>query len=158
MQNDETLLTFTYGSNMSSAYLRGYCPDAEPVMRAMLPNMQVQFRRYSDDLKGGISSIMPAPGDRVHGVLYRIPRANLEALDILEDVDKGLYLRETYIVLGADQAWHLSDLYRVANPTGPFKPSAQYLDFMRNGAEEHGLPAGYLPALIRRAEAQAADA
>ncbi|MDP6566824.1 MAG: gamma-glutamylcyclotransferase [Alphaproteobacteria bacterium] len=145
-QSDE-LPSFTYGSNMSSRYLRTTCPSARPMMSAMLPNVRIEFRRYSTDLGGGISTIMPAPGEMVHGVLYRIARAEIEALDLLEDVDKGLYLRESHLVLGADDDWHRGELYRVAKPEGPFAPSRTYLDHMLEGAREHGLPADYVARL-----------
>ena len=59
---DGSILCFAYGSNMSSRYLRQYCPNAKPGMCAALPNFRIEFRRYSDDLGGGISTIMPAPG------------------------------------------------------------------------------------------------
>jgi hypothetical protein len=41
---------------MSTRYLRNYCPDAQFVMKAALPNFHVEFRRYSEDLRGGIST------------------------------------------------------------------------------------------------------
>ncbi|MBT6136091.1 MAG: gamma-glutamylcyclotransferase [Rhodospirillaceae bacterium] len=144
---DDTILSFSYGSNMAVKYLRESCPSAEPLIRASLPNVRIEFRRYSTDLGGGISTIMPAPGSRVEGVIYRIPKSEIEALDLLEDVDKGLYVRESYLVLGADGAWHTADLYRVANPEGPFAPAAQYVEWMLEGAHEHQLPADYIAGL-----------
>ena len=100
----DRLLNFAYGSNTASRYLRGYCPGAEPLMRAVLPNFWIEFRRYSTDLQGGISTIMETPGDRVRGILFSIPRVEIEALDILEDVPLGLYLRQGFLVLGEDGA------------------------------------------------------
>jgi len=152
-----TVLSFTYGSNMSSAYLRKYCPGAMPVMRGLMPNVWIEFRRYSNDLNGGISTIMPAPGQILHGVLFDIPRAEVEALDLLEDVDKGLYVRETHLVLGADGEWHTGDLYRIVKPEGPFAPSEKYLEYMKAGAMEHGLPADYVPWVAERGRAMASD-
>ncbi len=152
-----TILSFTYGSNMASGYLREYCPGAMTVMRAVLPNVRVEFRRYSTDLAGGISTIMRSPGELVHGVLYNIPRLEVEALDLLEDVDKGLYIRETHLVLGADGAWHAGDLYRIVKPQGPFRPSEKYLEYMMAGATEHGLPADYVPAVAKRGQEMAVD-
>ena len=139
---------FAYGSNLSTAYIRAYCPSATFVMRAFLPNYVIQFRRFSTDLQGGISSIIEAPGEMVHGVLYDIDSAELDALDILEDVPQGLYLRQTFRVLGDDGDWHLGDLYRVANPSGPYAPAKQYVEWMITGAQEHQLDANYLQQLI----------
>ncbi len=87
---DDRLLYFAYGSNMCTRYLRDYCPSAEPVMPAALANFRIAFRRFSTDLEGGISTIQPAPGEIVHGVLFAIPTAEVEALDVLENVPDGL--------------------------------------------------------------------
>ena len=35
---------FGYGSNLNQGFLRQYCPCAEFVMKAYLPNYEVQFR------------------------------------------------------------------------------------------------------------------
>ena len=101
--------------------------------------------------------MMRAPGEMMHGVLFKIPRAEIEALDLLEDVDKGLYVRETHLVLGADAHWHKADLYRIVKPEGPFAPSQKYLDYMQAGAKEHGLPADYVDWVAQRGFAMATD-
>ena len=93
----------------------------------------------------------------LHGVLYNIPRAEVEALDLLEDVDKGLYVRETHLVLGADGNWHEGDLYRIVEPKGPFAPSKAYIDYMKAGAAEHGLPEDYVDWVAKRGVEMATD-
>jgi len=144
---------FGYGSNMSEAYMKQYTPSLKYVMNAQLPNFEIQFRKYSDNMKGGISSIIDKPGGMVYGVIYEIPRAEMEALDILEDVPLGIYSRETFKVLGSDGKWHDGDLYRVVEPKGPFTPAAAYLDLMITGAKEHGINATWIAKLERmRAE------
>lgn len=40
-------------------------------------------------------------------------------------------------MLGEDGKWHKADLYRVANPQGPFAPAKGYLELMLEGAREH---------------------
>jgi gamma-glutamylcyclotransferase (GGCT)/AIG2-like uncharacterized protein YtfP len=129
------------------------CPSARTVMHATLPNYAIRFRRYSTNMKGGISTIIETPGGLVHGVLYAIKRAEIDAMDALENVNEGLYRRETFRVLGADQAWHLADLYRVERPGGPFPPSPVYLGLMIEGAVEHGLPEDYIAVLRALASA-----
>ncbi len=141
---DDRLLYFAYGSNMCTRYLCEYCPRAEPAMRAALANFRIEFRRFSTNLGGGISTIQPAPGEIVHGVLFAIPRAEIEALDILENVPDGLYTRDTFLMLDAAGAWRRAELYRIVTPEGPFAPAEQYIDWMLEGAREHGLPDDYL--------------
>ena len=143
----DTLLCFSYGSNMSTAYLRETCPGGEPLMLAELPNFRIEFRRYSNDLRGGLSTIMPAPGEIVPGVLFRVPRIEIEVLDLLEDADKGLYRRETYLVLSAAGLWERAELYQVARARGPFAPSPRYVGWMIEGAQEHGLDPTYIDGL-----------
>lgn len=135
---------FGYGSNLNQVFLRQYCPSAEFVMRAYLPNYEVQFRFWSKRRQGGISTIIEKPGGLVHGVIYEVPEEELKVLDVLESVPQGLYRREAFIVLGEDGGWHEADLYRVARPQGPFTPSRGYVELMLSGALEHGLDPGYI--------------
>ena len=67
---------------MATKYIRDYCPSATYVMKALLPNYHVDFRRYSTDMQGGISSIMEAPGDQVEGIVYDIAQKEIEDLNI----------------------------------------------------------------------------
>ena len=90
------MLYFAYGSNLSTKYVRNYTPSAVFVQRAFLPNFHIEFRRYSDNLKGGISTIIEAPGKMVHGVIYEVEPKEIEALDILEKVPLGVYKREGF--------------------------------------------------------------
>jgi membrane dipeptidase len=39
---------FGYGSNLFTKFLRQYCPNVKPVMKACLPNYRVEFRFYSE--------------------------------------------------------------------------------------------------------------
>jgi cation transport regulator ChaC len=144
---------FGYGSNLSGRFMREHCPNVQFVMKGYLPNYRVEFRFYSENRKGGISSIMEAPGEMTHGVIYSMPKKEMEDLDVLESVPEGLYKRETFLVLGDDGKWLEADLYRVSNPEGPFTPAKSYLDLMIEGAREHGLDPDYIEKLesMRRA-------
>ena len=139
---------YAYGSNMSSDYIRDYCPSAKFVARAMLANFHIEFRRYSTNLSGGISSIIEAPGERVYGVLYDIAEEELLALDVLENVPEGIYRRDRFLVMREDNQWVAADLYRVSNPDGPYTPAKSYVDYMVAGAKEHGIDAVYTDALV----------
>ena len=141
------MLHFAYGSNLSSRFLKQYCPTAKFVMRAFLPNFRVSFPFYSQRRKGGISSIILDPGNVVRGVVYEVHDNEMETLDEVKSVPKGHYKRETYLVLGDDGQLHKANLYRVVKPEGPFTPAASYLELMMEGAEEHGLDADYLESL-----------
>ena len=135
---------FGYGSNLNQDFLSKYCPSTEFIIKAYLPNYQVQFRYWSKKRRGGISSIVEKPGELVHGVIYEISESDLRDLDILESVHQGLYSRDKYLVLGEDSEWHQADLYRVVNPQGPFTPSKSYVELMLEGAKQHAIDPGYI--------------
>lgn len=140
---------YGYGSNLSSRFLREFCPSARFVMKADLPNFRVEFRFYSESRQGGISSIIECPGELTRGVIYEVPKEKMLKLDEIESVPQGLYKRETFLVLGEDGEWHEAELYRVVNPGGPFTPAKSYIELMVEGAEEHGLDPDYVEELKR---------
>ena len=137
------MLYFGYGSNLSTKYVRSYIPSATLIMRAFLPNYHIEFRRYSDNLKGGISTIIEAPGEMVHGVIYEVDPKEIEALDILEKVPLGVYKREEFMVIGENCKWYKADLYRVVKPEGPYTASKKYVGYMVEGMREHGIDSKY---------------
>jgi gamma-glutamylcyclotransferase (GGCT)/AIG2-like uncharacterized protein YtfP len=138
---------FGYGSNLNIDFLHNYLPSAKRVMKAYLPNYEVQFRFWSKKRQGGISTIIEKPGGLVHGIIYECNEDELINLDIIESVPQGLYKRETFRVLGEDGEWHLADLYRVANPKGPFTSARSYVELMLSGAHEHGLDPEYVKVI-----------
>lgn len=141
------MLHFAYGSNLSAKFLRQLCPTAVFQMKAELPNFRIAFPFYSQKRQGGISSIISAPGEIVRGVLYEVTQQEMEEKDVAESVPQGLYVRETYLVLGEDRRWHSADLYRCAKPTGPYTPARSYVELMLEGAEEHQLDPNYIKEL-----------
>lgn len=138
------MLYFGYGSNLSTKYTKPYFPSARIIKRAMLPNYHIEFRKYSTNLKGGISTIMEAPGEFVEGVIYEVSEVEMAAMDVLEDVPLGLYRRDTYMVYGRDGEWERVDLYRVTTPKGPYTPSKKYVGYMLEGMREHNFEEEYI--------------
>ncbi|MGD2142561.1 MAG: gamma-glutamylcyclotransferase [Candidatus Bathyarchaeota archaeon] len=143
------MLHFAYGSNLSPKFLRKYCPNASYMMKAILPNFRVEFRHFSERRQGGISSIIPYPGELTRGVIYEIPKDEMLRLDEVESVHQGLYARETFLVFGEDEELYRADLYRVVEPQGPYTPAKSYIGLMLEGAEEHGLDPDYVQKLRR---------
>ena len=137
--DDSVIYYFGYGSNLDETYFKQYTPSVKRVTTAHLPNFEIQFRSYSANLDGGLSSIIPKAGGLVEGVIYTIDKKEIEALDILEDVPLGVHIRETFKVISPDGKWYNADLYYVAEPKGPFTPSIKYLGYMINGAKVQGI-------------------
>jgi gamma-glutamylcyclotransferase (GGCT)/AIG2-like uncharacterized protein YtfP len=84
----------------------------------------------------------------VRGVVYSIAKEELHDLDVLEGVPEDRYRREIYLVLGEGGEWYKAYLYRLTNPSGPYRPAESYLDDMIEGAQAHGLDAEYTQHLI----------
>jgi Gamma-glutamyl cyclotransferase, AIG2-like len=69
------MLHFAYGSNMHVGLMRGRCPDARVVGRAVLRDHRFLITR------DGYASVTAARGGVVHGLLWRISPRDLAALD-----------------------------------------------------------------------------
>jgi gamma-glutamylcyclotransferase (GGCT)/AIG2-like uncharacterized protein YtfP len=139
------LLYFAYGSNLHLRMFRRRCPGAVVRGRARLPGYRLAFTRYNRTRKGGVADIVPEPEAEVWGALYEIDRACLAALDDYEHVPRA-YRREAVRVEDDAGAAHEAFAY-LANQTGHFAPSKQYLGVIVQGARDHGLPEAYIASL-----------
>ncbi len=138
------MLHFGYGSNLRAAFVTELLPSAKLVMKAYLPNYEVQWPAWSDTFRGGTSSIAECPGELVEGVLYDCPEAQLKELDYKPGLYVPAYKRETFLVLGEDGNWHPAELYRLRELKGPYPPSRGYVEGMLSGARELGLSPRYI--------------
>ncbi len=136
---------FGYGSNLRANFVtENLLPSAKFVMKAYLPNYEVQWRVWSEKYNGGISSICEAPGEIVQGVIYECSKDDLEKLDYMPGLYAPEYKRETFMVLGEDGKWHSVELYRLWELKGPFPPARKYVEGMLEGAKQIGVSADYL--------------
>ena len=135
---------FGYGSNLRMEFLRELLPSAELVMKAYLPNYEVQWPAWSEKYKGGTSSINEAPGEIVQGILIECPQEEIEILDYIPGIYVPHYKRETFVVLGEDGQWYSAELYRLREIKGPYPPSRPYVEGMLEGAKEVGLSPDYI--------------
>ncbi len=135
---------FGYGSNLRAAFVTELLPTSKLVMKAYLPNYEVQWPAWSEKYGGGTSGIIEAPGELVEGVLYDCSEEEINALDIIPGIYVPSYKRETFRVLGEDNEWYAAELYRLRNPSGPFPPGRPYVEGMLEGAREVGLSPDYI--------------
>jgi len=139
------ILYFAYGANLEPRRFRRRCPSAVAVGRARLIDHRLAFSRYSRPERGGVADIVPEPGAEVWGVLWDIDENCLDALDRYEDAPRA-YRREMVRVIDDGQAEREATAY-IANRTGSFLPSRQYLSVVAEGARAHGLPEEYVRAI-----------
>ena len=136
---------FAYGANLDFRRFRRRCPGATVVGRARLADHRLAFTRYSRAEKGGVADIVAEPGASVWGVLYEIDESSFRELDQYEGAPRA-YRREAMRVIDEAGTEHEAVVY-VANKTGEFAPSRQYLAQITNGARDNGLPDDYVQAI-----------
>ncbi len=146
--DDSLTYAYAYGSLLSPDLMQQPCPSATFVIKANLPNFEVQFRVASDTGLGGTSGIAAAPGGLVRGVIYSVQKNEVLDLDVLEGVPEGKYQKGQFLVLGDDKEWYEVNLYMPADPGDRIPPAPHYLDDMIAGARAHGLDADYTEKLV----------
>lgn len=139
------VLYFAYGALMEPIRLRRRCRGAVALGKARLDGYRLAFTRYSTAEKGGVADIVPEPGATVWGVLWDADEEHLETLDQFHEAPRA-YRRETVRVIDDQGGGHEAVAY-VANRTGEFAPSRQYLAIVAKGARAHGLPEEYVGAI-----------
>lgn len=130
-------LYFSYGSNLNKEHMKHRCPDAIPVCKAVLRHWRLEYR--------GVLTIVPSPGDEVHGAMWLTSDDDEAALDRYEGWPR-LYRKELHLV-HTDEAEKPALVYvYIMNPgrreVGP--PSDQYLDVCLKGAKDWRIPVRHL--------------
>ena len=132
---------------MSSEELRGWCPGAEFVAVARLPNYRLDFTRYSAKRQGGVADVVRARGETVWGVLYDVPSGEMPALDRKEGVGAKVYERRRVTVATAPGTRVRAVTYSVIDKEPAQTPSEYYLGLILTGAREWTLPEAYVRML-----------
>lgn len=135
------MLHFAYGSNMSRAPMRQRCPGAKEAGIAILRHHRFII------MTSGYASVIPTPGETVHGVLWRITPRDLAALNAYENVAGGLYRQAMLPVI--QSARTIAALVYLGNDTGEGQPRPGYIEHVVDAAHEWNLPARYIESLAR---------
>lgn len=148
------LLYFAYGSNMDPVQIRRRCPSARFVNIARLADHKLAFSRRSVRRRSGVADVVPAVGDAVWGIVYRLLSVrDIEILDAAEGFRPARkraqgYIRETRVVrLGGAGTPAPVNIYIAQRQKTPPAPTAAYIAHMTRGAEHWGLPEGYAAML-----------
>ena len=141
-------LIFCYGSNLDDAQMLVRCPGRAKVGNAVLRGHRLTFPRISPRRGCGVSSVEPAEGHEVWGVVHRLDEADLASLDGFEGFEPGgpsdlnRYVRMT-VVVEIDGVATDVETYIAVPTADPPAPNAGYLGQIRDGARLHGLPEAY---------------
>jgi hypothetical protein len=135
------MLHFAYGSNMSRMLMLRRCPTAVPLGAARLDGWRFIVTR------DGYASIVPAPGEVVQGVLWRLTPRDLAAVNAYESLDSGLYRRRVLPVTHGRQ--RLSALVYIGQERRAGRPRPGYQDLVVQAARDWHLPEAYIRVLRR---------
>lgn len=140
-----TVWYFAYASNMSRAQVRQRAGEWAEEKVARLDNYELNFDKVA---RGGTgtANIVPAAGQTVYGVLYRVSEPQLKALDRFEGVPEH-YRRSEVTVVDEQDNKISAQVYLARKVRKGLKPDRLYLQRILKGAEEHHLPAHYLEQL-----------
>jgi hypothetical protein len=148
----ETFLCFAYGSNMFSRRLKERTPSARATGIGFVNQHRLTFDKVSRDGSGKCdmeATINPA--DRVHGVLFRISKAEESALDAAEGLGAGYKKGEFEVMTSKGMCAAVAYFADKKNPR--LLPYHWYKALVIAGAEEHGLPNDYVE-LLRKVKSQ----
>src|SRR5882724_9593505 len=127
-----TILVFAHGSNLDDAQMVMRCPCREKAGNAVLRGYRLCFPRLSDRRGCSVSSVEPAQGHEVWGVVHRLDAADLASLDAYEGFGPGRapdlnrYVREPVVVEIGGVATDV-ETYIAVPTANPPAPSDAYL-------------------------------
>ena len=129
-------LYFAYGSNLNLSQMADRCPGAKAVGPMKLDDWLLVFR--------GVADIIPSPGSKVSGAVWKLTPACEARLDQYEGCrpdGRGMYRKE-YIAIAPfefDGVVHEELLIYVMNSDGIMPPSKYYLDVIKQGFRDFRL-------------------
>ena len=154
-------LYFAYGSNLYRPQMRcdspdselarrqrlNRCPDSVPLAPYVLSGFRLAFvgERSQRWGRGGVATVIPAAGCLVHGALYRISALDEAALDRAEGVAQGSYYKDQTTIGYEGEPVLMYVATAALSPEN--KPSALYLETIRAGYKQWGLPLGALDGI-----------
>lgn len=137
-----------YGSNMLMERLKARVSTASNPTHYALRKHQLRFHKKSVDCSGKCSIVATGlNADVVHGVLFDVADAQIDALDRAEGVGCGYRQDEIYLSLdGVDTKVFVYVAEKDAIDDA-LVPYSWYYELVLAGAEQHALPNDYVAGL-----------
>lgn len=138
-------LYFAYGSNMDRSQMLQRCPGSIYRGLARLDDYQLVFNRKGTYHSGAVASVIRAPGQVVHGVVWEVIVDEILGLDRIENPDA--YTRSAISV--AHESGRVIEVFcYVAHPEeSPPPPDPEYVRRLLLAAEAADLPREYIARL-----------
>jgi hypothetical protein len=154
------VLYFAYGSNLSKSAMCARAPQSRPLIAAILPQHRLLFESNepSDAPEAFFANVRVHASEFVPGALYEIGAEDLDALDVYEDIARGVYERVVVDVVRADGSHTEAVVYRMraAREARAGLPSDAQLAQIRAGYADWGLDVRVLEAALESARARIA--
>ncbi len=142
----ETMLNFSYGSNLLHARLRERVPSAEAVGVATLPHYELRWHKCSKDGSGKCDIVQTAdPTSKVIGVVYQILSAEKQQLDRAEGLGYGYDEKSVEVRLGDNLVQAMT--YIASNTDPGLRPYSWYQALVVTGAKQNCFPTEYVAML-----------
>jgi gamma-glutamylcyclotransferase (GGCT)/AIG2-like uncharacterized protein YtfP len=134
-------LYFAYGSNMLEQRLKDRVKSAEFLLNAWIRGYEVRFRKMSIDGSGKADLVQTGDlEDIVHGVVYQFDPNERDALN---ESERGYDRAAIQVHTDSGDRDVTTYLARRGRIDESLKPYTWYLEVIRCGAEQHGLPEDY---------------
>lgn len=138
-----SVLYFAYGSNLHPGRLAARAPSAALVGTAWLADHGLRFHKRSRD-GSAKCDVVPAPGETVHGALYRLAPGDWAALDAAEE---GYDRHAVAVRSGRDVVSAVTYRAAATHVVAALLPYAWYRALVAAGARHHGFPASYVASI-----------
>jgi gamma-glutamylcyclotransferase (GGCT)/AIG2-like uncharacterized protein YtfP len=147
-------LYFAYGSNINRDQMAVRCPAATPVCPVALDNYRLTFRGNLG--MSGVATILPAQGEKVYGLLWKITPACELSLDRYEGYPR-LYGKEQVVVRDRDGQRYSVMVYTMARELylDPAEPSPSYFSGIVQGCKQNDIPVRPLFEAAKRTRIEA---
>jgi len=129
---------FAYGMNTNKDEMNRRCPTAECVGPAWIDDHELVFRTHAD--------IARSPGNICHGVLWDISMQDLQALDTLEGYP--YYYTRFLVKVNTGKSFVFAITYQMTDQTYLQQPGVGYLEMVREGYEQNGVPVDQIDQAI----------
>lgn len=139
---------FAYGANLCVAHMKIICPRSAPEGPARLEDHRLVIALPASAPRNGPgwATVTPEAGARVPGALFRLHPDDLPTLDRFENFPT-LYGRETMEVTTAEGRAEAM-LYVMPAPLRAARPTARYIELLRQGYTDFGLPPAALESAL----------
>ncbi|EFA09461.1 gamma-glutamylcyclotransferase isoform X2 [Tribolium castaneum] len=154
-----TFLYFAYGSNLLAKRIHINNPSAVRVGIGKLMNYQLDFLTYSERWHGASATIVKNDRRHVWGAIWEIDLKHMESLDRQEGVPHKIYYALDVDVIVPEGGTKKCRVYQqcvipsatedIEKLADDRKPSAVYLNIIKEGAKESNLPEEYQKFLHR---------